>query len=381
MTAPVAARRGTNSHVHTNHSFSVFTSPAAAAEAAAAAGLEAVGINDFFTVSGFAEFRTACTRLALPALYCCECISMDAAAEAAGELYNDPANPGRIYLSAKGIARPDDVAGNAVLAEIRRHQDTRNRALVERVAAHFQKTAGHTGPTWAEVVEQTPHGNTTERHVAKAILATIQRSASGTAFAESYARIIGEPPKSDPAQQQIQIRNCLLKAGKPCYVPEDRAAFPSVERLRDAFLALGAIPTYPVLGNPLTAGEKDISRLFDRLDGWGFRAIELISNRNTDDRVAAVVAECARRGWPVCDGTEHNTPAMEPMLTKWVLDPRFAQAFRDGMAVNLGHQELVGSGQPGYVNASGAIVPGSLAACRSLGQRLCERFAAGAMAR
>lgn len=380
MTAPVAARRGTNSHVHTNHSFSVFTSPAEAAQAAAAAGLEAVGINDFFTVSGFTEFRTACARLALPALYCCECISMDSAAEAAGELYNDPANPGRIYLSAKGIARPDDAAGNAVLAEIRRHQDTRNRALVERVAAHFQKTAGQTGPTWAEVIDQTPHGNTTERHVAKAILATIQRLAPGPAFAETYLQIVGEPAKSDPAQQQIQIRNCLLKAGKPCYVPEDRAAFPSVERLRDAFLALGAIPTYPVLGNPLTACEKDISALFDRLDRWGFRAIELISNRNTDDRVAAVVAECARRSWPVCDGTEHNTPAMEPMLTKWVLDPRFAQAFRDGMAVQLGHQELVGSGQTGYVNVRGAIVPGSLAACRSLGLRLLERSAAGTMA-
>jgi hypothetical protein len=354
-------RSGTNAHVHTNHSFSVFASPEAAAAAASDAGLEGVGVNDFFTTSAFPAFRAACERLRLPAVYCCECISMDAGAESAGDLFNDPANPGRIYLSAKAITTPDDPAAQAVLADIRASQEARNRALVARVDAHVRATAGVPGPTWQDVVGQTPHGNTTERHVAKAILLHIRSRGL------DYARVVGEAPKGDDAAQQNQIRGCLLKTGKACYVPEDRAAFPTVERLRDAFLGLGAIPVYPVLGNPLTACERDIPALFDRLERWGFRAVELISNRNTDDRVAAVVAECARRGWPVCDGTEHNTPAMEPMHTKWIADPRFAAAFRSGFCVLLGHQILVAAGRPGYVDRRGQLVPGGLDACHAAG--------------
>jgi hypothetical protein len=368
--SPPMPRLGTNAHVHTNHSFSVFRSPEEAVQAAVDAGLEGVGVNDFFTTSAFAPFAAAAKQARLPVVYCCECISMDAAAEAAGELYNDPANPGRIYLSAKAITTPADAGAQAVLTAIRASQETRNQALVAKVDAHFRAKAGTAGPTWADVTGQTPHGNTTERHVAKAILTRIR--AAGL----DYATVVGEAPKGDDAGQQNQIRGALLKAGKACYVPEDRAAFPTVEKLRDAFLGLGSIPTYPVLGNPLTACEKDIPALFDRLERWGFRAIELISNRNTDDRVAAVVAECAKRGWPVCDGTEHNTPAMEPMLTKWVLDARFAQAFRDGYCVHLGHQELVAAGKPGYVDRQGRPVAGGYAACLAAGRNALAASAA-----
>ena len=354
----------TNAHIHTNHSFSVFASPQAVVDAAVAAGLSGVGVNDFFTTSGFAEFRAAAARARLPTVYCVECISMDAQAEQAGELYNDPANPGRIYLGGKGIARPDAPRAQAVFAEIRRHQEARNRALVAKADAHIRAKGFAAGPAWQDVVGQTPHGNTTERHVAKAILGRI-RELGG---ADAYAAIVGEAPKGDDAGQQNQIRAQLLKAGKPCYVPEDRAAFPSVEVLRDAFLSMGAVPTYPILGNPVTACEKDIPALFDRLDRWGFRAVEVISTRNTDDRLLAIIAECARRGWPVSDGTEHNTPAMEPMLTKWAADPRFEPAFSDGFAVFLGHQRLVEQGQPGYVDAAGARLPGGLERCRAAGR-------------
>jgi len=365
---PLPVRRGTNVHVHTDHSFSVFRSASEAAWHGAQAGIEVYGVNDFFTCAGHAEFGQACAVLGLPAVFSLECIAMDRAAESAGVLLNDPGNPGKVYLCGKGVTVPD--GAEAGLARIRGFQEQRNRGLIERVDAHVRAVLGVAGPAWQTVASQCPAGNTTERHVARAIVRELWAIAGSSAgeYAGLFTKLVGAAPKPTDADQQNQVRANLLKAGKPCYVPEDPAAFPDVSDLRAMFLALGAVPTYPVLGNPLTDGERDIPALFDRIAAWGFHAVELIPARNTDDRVAAVVGEAARRGWPVTDGTEHNTPAMEPLTTTWGMDERFRPAFRDGALVLLGHQARRRQGLDGYLDASGRPRPGGLAECLAAGR-------------
>ena len=54
------SRRGTNCHIHTSESFSVFRSPSEAVWQAAREGLAVLGINDHYTVAGHEEFRQAC---------------------------------------------------------------------------------------------------------------------------------------------------------------------------------------------------------------------------------------------------------------------------------------------------------------------------------
>lgn len=377
---PPTPRVGTNCHVHSSHSFSVFRSPSEAAYAGALAAVEVLGLTDFFTTAGIPEFLDACRVLRLPAIGCLECIAMDRSAAADGVLLNDPGNPGKVYLCGKAVTRAADPAANAVLARIRSFQEQRNRAMVASLDRRFQDTIAAVGPSWDDVVGQTPAGNTTERHVARACVRRLHALAGGdlTRFAELYAKVVGAAaPEGDPAQQN-HVRNQLLKAGRPCYVPEDPAAFPDVAELRGVFLALGAVPVYPVLGNPITAGESDVRALCDRVESWGFHALELIPHRNTDDRVAAIVAEATRRGWPVTDGTEHNTPAMEPLTTRWGLDARFRPRFREGALVLLGHQELSARGEPGYIDAGGRPITGSYERCRAAGERALGLAAASA---
>lgn len=367
---PQPPRHGTNCHVHTDHSFSVFRSASEAVWRAVEAGVEIYGINDFFTTAGHAEFASACAAAQLPAIFSLECIAMDRGLEAQRALLNDPANPGKIYLCGKGVSHPDEPVAARELARIRGFQEQRNRALVANAQAHFRSTVGEDGPGWSDVIAQTPAGNTTERHVARAIQRRIRALAgAGRAFAGLYAQVVGADAREGDAEQQNQIRAALLKAGKPCYAPEDPQAFPDVAGLRALFLRLGAIPTYPVLGDPVTDGEEDVPALFDRIAGWGFHAVELIPSRNRDVRVAAVVAEAKRRGWPVLDGTEHNTPAMEPLLTRWGLDDRFRLPFRDGALAVLGHQSLRRKGAPGYLDAAGHPRPNGYAACLAEGRR------------
>ena len=97
--------RGTNCHIHTNESFSVFRSPSEAVWQAAREGVAVLGINDHYTVAGHDEFRRACAVAGIAATFSFEAVAMDRAAEAAGLLLNDPDNPGRVYLCGKGVTR------------------------------------------------------------------------------------------------------------------------------------------------------------------------------------------------------------------------------------------------------------------------------------
>jgi hypothetical protein len=352
-------QRGTNCHIHTSESFSVFRSPAEAVWQAARENLAVLGINDHYTIAGHEEFRRACELAGIAAAFSLEAVAMDREAQAQGLLLNDPDNPGRVYLCGKGVTRipPDSSTEMQNLARMRAALERRNREMTEKVAALFKQRVNAPGPTWESVRGLTPRGNATERHVAWATLAWLREWAAtqGVSLSEAITNCCGvaPPPGADDAALQIFLRAKLLKAAAPCFVRESEEAFVSVEELRRIFLAFGSIPTYPVLGNPITSGERDIEALLDRLEATGFYAVEVIPHRNTRQRLAEIVSSARRRWWPVFNGTEHNTPEARSLLDPFALDPEFEPWFRECTALLLGHQGLVAQGQPGYVDLEG----------------------------
>jgi len=352
-------RRGTNGHIHTSESFSVFRSPTEAVWQAAREGLAVLGINDHYTVAGHEEFRRACEMAGIAATFSLEAVAMDRDAAEAGLKLNDPDNPGRIYLCGKGVTRVplESLPEMQTLARMRAVLERRNREITTKVAKLFQDRLGVDGPTWEDVVALTPRGNATERHVAYAVLRRLRELATkqGKLLAEFLTACCGTAPPAggDDATLQIFLRAKLLKAGAPCYVPEYADAFVSVADLRKIFLAFGSIPTYPVLGNPVLAGEQNIEALLDRLEAQGFCAGEVIPTRNTRERLAEIVFTAQRRWWPVFNGTEHNTPETRPLLDPFALDPEFEPWFRQSTALLLGHQRLVARGERGFVDLEG----------------------------
>jgi len=356
---PPRPQRGTNCHIHTSESFSVFRSPTEAVWQAAREGLAVLGINDHYTIAGHEEFRRACEIAGVAAAFSLEAMAMDRDAEAQGVLLNDPDNPGRVYLCGKGVTRlpPDSSSEMQNLKRMRAALERRNREITEKVAALFEERLHAGGPMWESVRGLTPRGNATERHVAWATLLRLREWATSQAvpLSEAIARCCGAAPPAgaDDAALQIFLRAKLLKAGAPCFVRESEEAFVSVEELRRIFLAFGAIPTYPVLGNPVTSGERDIGALLERLEAVGFHAIEVIPHRNTRERLSEIVSTARRAWWPVFNGTEHNTPEAKPILDPFALDPQFEHWFRESTALLLGHQRLVAQGQAGYVGLDG----------------------------
>jgi hypothetical protein len=351
--------RGTNGHIHTSESFSVFRSPTEAVWQAAREGLAVLGINDHYTVAGHEEFRRACEIAGIAAVFSLEAVAVDRDAQAQGVRLNDPDNPGRVYLCGKGVTRipPDSSPEMHQLAGMRAALERRNREMTAKVAALFKERLNTDGPTWESVRALTPHGNVTERHVAGAALARLRAWAAtqGVPLPQAIAMCCGAAPpaEADDAALQIFLRGKLLKAGAPCFVSESEEAFVSVLELRRIFLAYGSIPTYPVLGNPVTSGERDIGALLDRLEATGFYAVEVIPHRNTRVRLAEIVSTARRRWWPVFNGTEHNTPEAKSLLDPFALDPEFEPWFRASTALLLGHQRLVAQGQAGFVDGEG----------------------------
>ena len=351
-------RRGTNLHIHTNESFSVFRSPTEAVWQAVREGVAVLGINDHYTIAGHEEFRKACEAARIPATFSMEAVAMDREAEARGELTNDPGNPGRTYLCAKGVTRvpPDDSPAMKNLSRMRAELEQRNREMTDKVRKLFRERMNVEGPTWDDVLGLTPRGNATERHISKAVLLRLREVAgtTGSALTDLVARLCeAEPGSDDDASLQNLIRSKLLKAGGPCFVQESPDAFLAIEDMRDLFLAFGAIPTYPVLANPITERERDIAALLDRLEAMNIFTLEVIPHRNTKERLAEVIDTAKERHWPVFNGTEHNTPERRPMLAPLSLDPDFLPWFERSAAVLLGHHALVARGEPGFVNNAG----------------------------
>ena len=352
-------RRGTNCHIHTNESFSVFRSPAEAVWQAAREGLAVLGINDHYTVAGHEEFGRACAIAGIAATFSLEAVAMDRAAATAHLLLNDPDNPGRVYLCGKGITRNPSNSSVAArsLARMRRTLEERNREMTAKVGQFFRERLSAEGPTWEDVRALTPRGNATERHLAWATLRRLRALADerGVSLNDLIQRCCAAAPPAgaDAAALQIFLRARLLKAGMPCFVEESAGAFVSTEELRHFFLAFGAIPTYPVLGNPVTPGESDVEALLDRLQEQGFWAVEVIPRRNTRERLKEIVSAARRRWWPVFNGTEHNTPEAWPLLDPFALDPDFESWFSRSCALLLGHQTQVGRGKQGFVGEDG----------------------------
>jgi hypothetical protein len=358
---------GINTHVHTSKSFGFFESPTEAVWSAYLWRVAIFGINDHYTMAGQKEFGEACRTLGIRATFSMEAIATWEAAAAAGETVNDPSNPGRTYLTAKGTTR-DFVPGSPGDASLKRMNASlleRNQKITQKMAGLFSKRLGKRGAiAWESVMALTPHGQPTERHVALAAARCLEAAHEDPEERRNaLSRLVGEEAPADALQDaatfQDYIRAKLIKAGRPAYVEESREAFIPVEEMVSMALELGAIPTYPVLGNPVTPWEEDLEKLYDRLEALRMYAIEVIPNRNTRERLQEIVTRAVARGFPVFNGTEHNTKTPLPLVDKFFFDDAFRPHFERGARILLGHQALRKAGKEGYVREDGSLPAGS----------------------
>ncbi len=357
-----------NAHLHTPYSFSAFRDIPQALDMAVAEKVQVMGINDFYTTDGYAEWAYQCAVRGIFPLFNIEYISLNKADQLAGLKVNDPGNPGRTYLSGKGLAFPpvmDEPYASAL--ESVRHESNKHVAgmctkvneLLLQIEAGFLLDI--------EVIrKEMTKGMVRERHLAKAI-----REKSDSFFPNVeekkafYAKLFGgKAMASDPdaiASVENELRNNLLKAGGPAFIPEPAEAFLESDMVFRMILNQGGIPTYPFLaddanGNftPFEGSKEKAAKTLKERNIW---SVELITTRNSLTVLEDYVQFFRNEGFVVTLGSEHNTPAMEPIELFARKNTELSYVLKEinyhGACVIAAHQYLSATEGSGYLDQDG----------------------------
>ena len=313
-----------NAHLHTPYSFSAFSSVTQALDMAAEEGVKVVGINDFYSMDGYKEWSEECGSRRLFPLFNIEFISLNAEDQAAGLRVNDPNNPGRTYISGKGLAYPIVLKGEEarLLADVKAESNAQVERMCAKLNGHLDAVGAGFRISFDEVRDRLTRGSIRERHLATAVRLAVEAKCGDEAGRRAlYEKLFsGTPLKADPAQAaavENEIRSRLLKAGGAAFVPEDPKAFLPMETVQRIIEAAGGIPTYPFLADDakgcFTDFEGDLEKAAATLKRRGFRSVEFITTRNTTAVLERYAGYLEDEGFIVTFGSEHNTPALEPI--------------------------------------------------------------------
>ena len=352
-----------NAHIHTPYSFSAFKDVEHPFRMAVEEGIGVLGINDFYTTDGYSEFAEFALKYRIFPLFNIEFMALQKDEQLAGIRVNDPQNPGRTYISGKGLRFPVSM-GNDSARKMTSLQEESNRQtyqMMERLN-EFLASIGAELHFDAETIHKLLARNLfRERHIAAAIRqAVMEKFSSGDDIRSAFKAIFsGFEPSSDlanAAQLENEIRNRLLKAGGPAYVPEDEKAFLSLPEVISLIRDAGGIPCYPVLlddvkGN-FTDFEGDFEALASTLREKEIYMIELIPGRNDAGILKKFVHFFDTQGFVVTFGSEHNTPQLDPLTITCrnaiPLDEPLLEINYRGAAIIAAHQYLVFRGESGF---------------------------------
>ena len=160
-----------NAHLHTPYSFSAFIDIDDALDRAVKEGVKVVGINDFYTTSGYDAWAEGCKRRNLFPLFGIEFISLNEADQRAGLRVNDPGNPGRTYMSGKGMSYPFmlDEPYATQLASVRKEANDQVEAMCGKLNELLLANKIDFSLDFEWIKNELTKGSIRERHLAKAL--------------------------------------------------------------------------------------------------------------------------------------------------------------------------------------------------------------------
>ncbi|WP_076930888.1 PHP domain-containing protein [Proteiniphilum saccharofermentans] len=375
-----------NVHMHTPYSFSAFSDVDDALDRAVAEEVKVVGINDFYTTEGYPEWADGCHKRQLYPLFGIEFISLNEEDQKAGLRVNDPANPGRTYLSGKGLSHPFRLEEPyaTILSDVRDEANRQVEAMCGKLNELLRRKNCDFELDLKQITDELTKGQVRERHLAKALRISVYDACDNdeTRIKELLELLFdGKTLKSsvdNHAAVENEIRGNLLKAGGAAFVPEEATAFLPMETVQKIIIAAGGIPTYPFLADDANGNytdfENDLERVAKQLAERGFHSVEFITTRN-DVRLLEKYADYLyEQGFVVTFGSEHNTPAMEPieLFTRGgaPLTERLMEINYKGACVIAAHQHLVKQGLNGYIDEDGNADRSKRHELEVLGERL-----------
>jgi hypothetical protein len=378
-----------NGHFHTPFSFSAFTEIGQVFEMARKEDVKILGINDFYTTDGYAEFNTLAKQYGIFPLFNIEFMSLQKDLQAKDIRVNDPNNPGRTYFSGKGLKFPVSL-GAAQAAQISGIQDESNRQtaeMTEKLNAFLEELGMDFRLSFSEIKADYAKNLVRERHLAKALrIAVLAHFKSDEEQKQALEKLFsGKGLRSaltDFAGLENEIRGSLLKSGGRAFVPEDDKAFLSLEQVIRLIIHAGGIPCYPVLlDNPkgeFTDYEGDYESLYRNLTEKNVWSLELIPGRNKPEILEEFVNFFNEKGFVITFGTEHNTPQLDPVTVLGGDGKEISAAMQkigyEGACVVAAHEYLIAKGEEGYLDGEGRAKVSQRGEFISLGNAVIKAF-------
>ena len=183
-----------------------------------------LGINDFYVTDGYPEFIEMCRKHGVFPLLNIELIGISKVDQEAGIRVNDPGNPGRTYISGKGLAYPSvmpEESNSKKLDTVVAESNLQVAKMIELLNSGWQRRRPGSRFRWKRSWRRMQCSLLRERHVAKAMRQKLQES---TGSEEEFARLISkvyggkpsEKKRDDIAGLEEELRARLLKVGSSC---------------------------------------------------------------------------------------------------------------------------------------------------------------------
>lgn len=357
-----------NAHVHTPYSFSAFYSIDHALELAGKENVKVLGINDFYSTSGYAEWAEVCTKHKIFPLFNIEFVGLSPEEQEKGIRINDPNNPGRIYVSGKGLAFPVKLE-EPYATQLQNLNDSSNDQVKEMTDAlnkHLTSLGIDIQFSFDDIMRKYTKGLVRERHLAKVLRIAVMEKASSEEEAKKLFTTIfgGKEPKSaldNEAALENEIRSALLKSGGAAFIPESPEQFLNLDGIRELILKSGGVPTYPLLADSVNGGytefEESKEALLETLTKKGIYSIEFITNRNSTAALEDYASFFVEKGFMVSFGSEHNTPELIPIKlfdkASNDLSNKLKQINYDGACLLAAHQYLMATTGESYLDSDG----------------------------
>ncbi|MDR2473940.1 MAG: hypothetical protein LBD53_10370, partial [Tannerella sp.] len=277
------------------------------------------------------------------------------------------------YISGKGLKCPPELPEPyaSELAMVRAESNHQVKEMCFKLNSLLEEVNAGFTLDYQILLEDHTKGQMRERHLAKFLRmsAYIHLKNEPEAIKAFFQNLFGGKPLQsdvyDYAAVENEIRGKLLKAGGAAFVPEDSKAFLPLEDVRKIIIAAGGIPTYPFLADDangkFTDFERDVEQAAATLKDKGFYSVEFITTRNSMDVLEKYAEYLYNQGFIVTFGTEHNTPAMEPVKLSVrggnELSDLLKQINYEGACVIAAHQHLIAEGKDGYIVKTGIPNP------------------------
>ncbi|MBA7637921.1 hypothetical protein ES703_45570 [subsurface metagenome] len=375
--------------MHTPYSFSAFETVDQAVRLAVKQNVRIIGVNDFYTTSGYTSWAEACTNFKAFPLFNIEFIGLSKTDQNKSIRINDPNNPGRIYISGKGLSFPFRLEEpfRSQLENLKSESNKHTGFMCEKLNKHLSACGVDIHLDFESIMHSHTKGMIRERHLAKVIREKVFEAVPDD---EERKSLLGEIYRgkgvdveiNDHATLENEIRNNLLRSGGHAFIPEQPDSFLSVEAVREIILRGGGIPTYPLLADDkngtFTEFEQDKYQLADELKRHGIFSIEFISTRNSPEVLDEYATWFSDNGFIVTFGSEHNTPDLTPILLYTrdgsPLSNKMRRINYQGVCMIAAHQYLVAAEGDGYLDAEGHPKYENLEEYQALGNALIQHF-------